>query len=241
MNRFFTESGVEVPALTTEQMREVDRIAIEDTGPNLYQMMENAGRSLATLAILLLGTDWEKASVIVLAGTGGNGGGGICAARHLANRNVKVNLCLANSEGLREVPAFQRKIFQFTSGEEVDIPDLQYQHVDLVLDALIGYGLQSAPRGSVQKLIQWVRESGAPILSLDIPSGLDSTTGETDGDYIQATWTVTLALPKTGLLSDKIGKLYLADIGIPEETFRKVNIDYSSPFDSDFIVELKSC
>ncbi len=239
MNRFFTESGVEVPALTTEQMREVDRIAIEETGPNLYQMMENAGRNLATLAILLLGRGWQKAKVVVLAGSGGNGGGGVCAARHLANRNVKVNLCLANSEGLGEVPAFQRKVFQFTGGKEVDISDLQYQHVDLVLDALIGYGLQSAPRGTVQKLIQWTRESGAPILSLDVPSGLDSTTGETHGDYIQATWTMTLALPKTGLLSDKTGKLYLADIGIPEETFRRVNPNYSSPFNGDFIIELK--
>lgn len=239
MNRFFTESGVEVPALTTEQMREVDRIAIEETGPNLYQMMENAGRNLATLAILLLGKGWQKAKVVVLAGSGGNGGGGVCAARHLANRNVKVYLCLANSERLSEVPAFQRKVFQFTCGEEVDISDLRYQHVDLVLDALIGYGLQSAPRGTVQKLMQWARESDAPILSLDVPSGLDSTTGETHGDYIQATWTMTLALPKTGLLSDKIGKLYLADIGIPEETFRRVNPNYSSPFNGDFIVELK--
>jgi hypothetical protein len=69
-------------------MREVDRIAIEETGPNLYQMMENAGRNLALCAIDILGTDWSKAHVVVLSGTGGNGGNGICAARHVANRNL---------------------------------------------------------------------------------------------------------------------------------------------------------
>lgn len=85
---FFTDSGIAVPAITADQMREVDRIAIEETGPNLYQMMENAGRNLAALAIDLLGSGWTKASVVVLAGKGGNGGGGICATRHLANRTL---------------------------------------------------------------------------------------------------------------------------------------------------------
>src|SRR5215469_15771025 len=88
--RFITEDGIEVPAVDTDQMREVDRIAVEETGPNLYQMMENAGRNLASLAIEVMGKEWQKAKILVLAGTGGNGGGGICAARHLANRNSTV-------------------------------------------------------------------------------------------------------------------------------------------------------
>jgi NAD(P)H-hydrate epimerase len=75
--RFFTHAGIEVPAVTADQMREVDRIAMEETGPNLFQMMENAGRNLALLAIEVLGRGWEKARIITLAGGGGNGGGGI--------------------------------------------------------------------------------------------------------------------------------------------------------------------
>ena len=78
--RFVTERGIVVPAVDSAQMREVDRIAVEETGPNLFQMMENAGRNLALLAIQLLGEGWERAKVLVLAGSGGNGGGGICAA-----------------------------------------------------------------------------------------------------------------------------------------------------------------
>jgi len=82
---FRTDRGVLVPAVTTEQMREVDRIAVEETGPNLYQMMENAGRNLTAVALEMLGDGSTESRILVLAGTGGNGGGGICAARHLAN------------------------------------------------------------------------------------------------------------------------------------------------------------
>ncbi len=87
---FYSHEGIAVPAVTTEQMIEIDRIAMEETGPNLWQMMENAGRNLALFTIECLGVNWRKAKIAILAGTGGNGGGGICAARHLANRNMKM-------------------------------------------------------------------------------------------------------------------------------------------------------
>ena len=73
MIRFFTETGIEVPAVTADQMREIDRIAMEETAPNLYQMMENAGRNLAELTMELLGNRWNQAKILVLTGTGGNG------------------------------------------------------------------------------------------------------------------------------------------------------------------------
>ena len=72
---FSTPSGVEVPTVTTDQMREIDRIAMEETGPNLFQMMENAGRNLAEMAMECLGATWRQAKIVVLAGSGGNGGG----------------------------------------------------------------------------------------------------------------------------------------------------------------------
>ena len=93
--RYCTAAGREVPAVTADQMREIDRIAIEDTGPNLFQMMENAGRNLALHALDVLGTDWRDRHTLVLAGAGGNGGGGICAARRLANHGANVTLVLA--------------------------------------------------------------------------------------------------------------------------------------------------
>ena len=88
---FWTLSGVAVPAVATDQMREIDRIAIEDTGPNLFQMMENADRNVPEMALECLGTNWRHARVIVLAGSGGNRYGGIVAARHLANHGAQVD------------------------------------------------------------------------------------------------------------------------------------------------------
>src|SRR3990172_7771139 len=145
---FLTKTGIEVPAVTAEQMRDIDRIATEETGPNLFQMMENAGRSLAMLVIERLGRRWNESKVLVLAGAGGNGGGGICAARHLANRGVAVKLCLAEPSRLAEVPSFQRRIFQSTSGKEAGKEELGNNSADLILDT---FGLSLTPRFQLRR------------------------------------------------------------------------------------------
>ena len=237
---FFTPAGIEVPAVTTDQMREVDRIAIEETGPNLFQMMENAGRNLAEMTLERVGANWRQARVVVLAGSGGNGGGGIVAARHLANHGVTVELCLAAPDKLGEIPAWQYKIFRSTGGKEVSPRDLDKEAVLIILDALIGYSLQSTPRGAFAELIAWANSAGARILSLDVPSGMDSTTGETPGEFIESVWTMTLALPKTGLASGKAGQVTLADIGIPQETYRRIGLMYVPPFGDRFRVLLSA-
>jgi NAD(P)H-hydrate epimerase len=236
--QWFTDSGIAVPVVNTEQMREIDRIAIEETGPNLFQMMENAGRNLALQVMEVLGVRRNTAKVIVLAGTGGNGGGGICAARHLANRAVDVKLCLSAVERLGAVEIFQRKVFTSALGMEISLADVWREAPDLIVDALIGYGLKSAPADSVEQLIRWANGTGAPILALDVPSGVDSTTGATPGEFIAARWTMTLALPKSGLVPEKTGHLTLADIGIPPETYRRASVPYTAPFDARFRVPL---
>ena len=239
IEKFITDTGIEIPAITTEQMRQVDRIAIKETGPNLYQMMENAGRNLALQAIEMLGENWFKAGIIVLAGSGGNGGGGICAARHLANRNANVRLCMTNPDRLGEVPGQQLKIYRSTSGRQVGFSSLDAEPVDLIIDALIGYSLQAAPTGVALKLIGWANSKQSLKLSLDVPSGIDSTTGEAAGDYFRTNVTMTLALPKTGLLPSKTGELILADIGIPATIFKKLKLEYVSPFDQRYRVNIQ--
>src|SRR5215831_6725363 len=181
---FETEDGRVIPALTTAQMREVDRIAIEETGPNLYQMMENAGRNLATLALDILGGDFRNARILVLAGSGGNGGGGICAGRHLANKGANVTLCLSQPDHLGEVTGWQYKVFLSTSGRALSAADASNETFDLILDALIGYGLQTAPQGIYADMIRWANASRTPIVALEVPSGVDSTTGATSGVFI---------------------------------------------------------
>ncbi len=238
--RYFTDTGIEVPAVTTEQMIEVDRVTIEDTGPNLLQMMENTGRNLAQQAIVSLGETWRRANIVVLAGNGGNGGGGICAARHLANRGAQVRLCLVSPDRLGAAGRWQRHIYQATPGREVPIHSLTSSNepVDIILDALIGDSLREAPRGNALGLIKWADGAGTPILAQDIPSGVNATTGETPGEYINARWTLTLALAKTGLLPEHTGHLVLADIGIPPGAYawETLKLPYTPPFEERFLV-----
>jgi NAD(P)H-hydrate epimerase len=192
----------------------------------------------ALLAAEVLGRGWAAARVVVLAGSGGNGGGGICAARHLANRGVDVRLCLADPEHLGEVPAFQHKIFLYTPGKEIAAADLAAEPADLILDALIGYGLRGAPQGIVADLIRRANGARVPILALDLPSGVDATTGEAPGEFIRPRWTMTLALPKTGLVPEKTGVLFLADVGIPVDAYRRMGLTVLAPWGKRFWTRL---
>ncbi len=236
--RFTTENGVSVPAVTTEQMREIDRVAIEETGPNLLQMMENAGRSLASVCIEMLGADWPGARIVVMAGTGGNGGGGIAAGRHLANRGVRTDVVITDADRLGEVPRLQLELLRHAGGRVAADPR-NVADADLVVDAVIGYGLSSAPHGRAAELIDFVGRAAAPVVALDVPSGVDSTTGERPGLAVTATVTMTLALPKTGLHAAETGRLLLADIGIPAAVYDRVGVALEGPvFDRRWVVPL---
>lgn len=222
-----------VPAVTAEQMREVDRLMIEDLQIDLPRMMENAGASLATLAIHAFG----PRSVCVLAGPGGNGGGGLTAARHLANRGVEVTVVPSDDEArFAPVPRQQLDILRRMDLDLVGEPS----PADLIIDALIGYSLHGPPRGRAAELILWANTTGDPVLSLDVPSGLDATTGEATEPCVHASGTMTLAMPKTGVRSapDYVGRLYLADISVPSLVFARIGITVPPVFARSPIVEL---
>ena len=232
----------DLPALTTPQMVEVDRLMIEEWGISLIQMMENAGRNLAELARRLLSGSVEDKRVVVLCGTGNNGGGGMVAARHLHNWGAQVEVVLVGAaDRLKEIPAHQWHILQ-KMGLPASNPDLET--ADLILDALIGYGLTGVPRPPVADWIANASASGKPILALDAPSGLDTTTGTPAPSGIRAVATLTLALPKTGLLTPHakpfVGELYLADISVPPELYAapSLGLQVTSPFGADTIVKL---
>lgn len=235
---FQTKSKILVKVISREQMIEVDRIAMEETGPNLWQMMENAGRNLAQLTINLFGDELTKKEIIAIAGKGNNGGGVICAARHLVNHGINVKLVLADENKLADVPLFQKKIFDNAQGITLSTDKLDSIKPDIILDGIIGYNLNGAPHGVLLDLIKWSNSFSAKIISLDIPSGVDSNTGESPGDYIKAYATLTLALPKLGLMPEKTGKLFLGDIGIPKKAYDKIGIEYISPFGDGYLVEL---
>ena len=225
VDAFVTRDDVRVPAITTDQMREVDRVAIDEVGPNLDQMMENAGRNLALTVIDRLGSDWASTPIVVLSGTGGNGGGGICAARHLANRGANVTLVISDPARLTPVPGEQFRVYRGTDGAVASVADLADLEAGIIVDAMIGYSLGGAPRGAVETMIEWVFGRPDPVVALDVPSGIDSTTGQAPGAHVAAAATLTLALPKTGLDVAAVGELLLADIGIPAEVYRRIGVD----------------
>ena len=236
---FVTDTGVRVPAVTTTQMREVDRIAIAWDAPSLQQMMENAGRALAETIIEMVGDGWRLQPVVVLAGVGGNGGGGICAARHLANHGGDVTVVAGRHETLGAAAAQQLEVFRHTGGRLASIDAMSPLDAALIADAIIGYSLAGPPRGEALAMIEWANVQHAPVLALDVPSGVDATTGEASGTAISAVATITLALPKTGLDAPAAGRVWLADIGIPGKVYHQVGIDFESPiFDGRFRVAL---
>lgn len=223
-----------LPMLTASQMAEVDRLMIGEFGIVLLQMMESAGRHCARLARKrFLDGDAGNKHVVILAGTGGNGGGAMVAARHLHNWGASVRVVHARPSAdfsplaHHQWATLDRMHVQQHAG--IDTGDLATSH--LIIDGLIGYSLHGAPRSEEASLITWANNSGRPVLSLDVPSGVDATTGVAHGPAIKASATLTLALPKTGLGvspgRELAGQLFLADIGVPWELYETLGINIS--------------
>jgi NAD(P)H-hydrate epimerase len=218
-----------VPYVSTEQMREVDRAMIEDYHIELVQMMENAGRCLAHLArdYFLAGRPRGR-KVVVLAGTGGNGGGALVAARRLRNYSADVSVAISKpGSEFTGVPAHQLDIIQ-RMGATVHLADAVAQageHADLIIDGIIGYSLLGPAHGGVANLIRWANAQAAPTLALDSPSGVDVTSGTAFPPTIKAAATMTLALPKHGLrvaaTATYVGELFLADISVPPSLYAR--------------------
>ena len=221
-----------LPSVSEQQMRDVDRRMIEDFRINLFQMMENAGRNLAELSIRVFG----PSTVHLLAGSGGNGGGGLVAARHLVNRGVAVTVSLSSAQSdLAPVPAHQLDVLAHMGIAPLGEP----QPADLIIDALIGYSLRGAPTGRARDLINWANEKDRLVLSLDLPSGLDPTTGTRTDPCVSADATMTIALPKLGLRgSDTVGDLYLADISVPAALYRQMGLEVPLLFREDSVIRL---
>ena len=231
---------MKIPALTTSQMIEVDRLMIEVYDISLLQMMENAGRNLAELALRMLKDSSSGKNIAILCGAGNNGGGGMVAARHLHNRGADVHLLCVGDSPLKDIPAQQWNILSRMGLR--DEPDFNLRDADLIIDAMIGYGLQESPRPDVAAFIEEINASGKPVLSLDAPSGLDTSLGAASKPIVHARATLTLALPKIGLLTESakeaVGDLYLADISVPPELYRELGFEVDPLFFEDTILEI---
>jgi NAD(P)H-hydrate epimerase len=221
------------PSVTVAQMREVDRIMVDELHIELLQMMENAGRCLAAHTRRWLSGQLAGRQVVVMAGSGGNGGGGLVAARRLTIWGAATAVVLGQPRSeVQGVPAHQLEILD-RMGVPVWTPEQSppdaLAHADAILDALIGYSLQGPPREPIASLIRAASLADAPVIALDIPSGLDGDSGRAFDPTITAATTLTLALPKAGLLQPAarkwVGDLYLADISVPAQVYQRLGIE----------------
>ena len=235
-----------VPSVSADQMREVDRLMIEETGVTLVQMMENAGRNLAHVArCRFLERDARGKRVLVLCGPGGNGGGGLVSARRLHNWGADVHVLLSGApEKLGDVPRHQLGILDAMGIQaKVAVGEAELSPADLIIDALVGYSLRGAPEGVAAALVRSANGHSAPILALDVPTGLDATSGAVREPAIRAAATMTLALPKEGLdpapTHDMVGELYLADIGVPPSLYAELGLQVGPVFARADVVRLR--
>lgn len=207
-------------------MEEIHHLATKKYGIDGMDMLEEAGKYLAKFVLSL-----KPSNIIVFYGTGTNAGGGLAAARHILEHNCAINLISVAEETtlLASLQLDRLRMLGIPQNAERTIT-----RKTVVIDALAGYGLRSKPDERLSLMINEVndaRHQGATVVSLDIPSGVDATTGEMYVPHVVADYTVTLALPKVGLMKakDAVGKLYLADIGVPLEVYTQLGIDAEIP------------
>lgn len=219
--------------LTRDQVRTVDRYAIERAGFPGIVLMENAGRGAADVVLDRLGDDRPK-RVAVLCGRGNNGGDGFVIARHLHIAGVRVAVVLIGDPdrltgdalgNLQMARACGLEIQLVRGKGDLAIVDGALDGAGLIVDALLGTGFEGNVRVPYKQVIERINVGGLPVIAVDVPSGLDCQTGAAGDPTVRAAATVTFVAPKTGMLTDQarpyVGELIVKHIGISTEVVRR--------------------
>jgi NAD(P)H-hydrate epimerase len=213
-------------AVTSQQMREIDRKAIEENNLSGLILMENAGLRIFQ-SLKNIYPDLRLKKIIIFAGSGNNGGDGFVVARHLYNYGVKVKVFLLapfnkiKGEAGENLNIIAKMGVELIETKATKFKEIQrvIQNSDLIIDAILGTGLQGKVTGLKAKIIDLINITNKEVVAIDVPSGLDVDTGKIEGSCIKAAHTITLALPKIGLLifpgASYAGKITVEDIGIP--------------------------
>jgi len=208
---------------TAPEVARIEEYAIEELKIDVLQLMEVAGFRSAEV---MRDHVQSSANITVLAGSGGNGGDALVCAKwlHLWGYHPIVILASGRSH-LKPVTRHQLSVWEHLGGDVTLTPP---RKTNAIVDGLIGFSLEGAPRGKAAELIEWTNSQKTFVLSLDIPSGLDASTGKISTPCVRATRTVVFSLMKQGLLSKEalpyIGIVKMVDIGLPK-TFPKDLLD----------------
>ncbi len=211
-----------IPVVTASEMREIDRKTIDDYGLPSLVLMERAGLAVVKRIIEAFGGNRK---FLILAGGGNNGGDGLVVARNLHNLGLEVTAYLVSPPD-RLSPDCKRQ-FEIAAKMGVKVvhdrtPGKSKLDESVIVDAILGTGLNKPVRAELARLINSVNRAEGPVVSVDIPSGISADTGEVMGSAVMANLTVTFGLPKRGHLlppgSEYSGELFIEDIGFPAET-----------------------
>ncbi|MFA5161818.1 MAG: NAD(P)H-hydrate epimerase [Elusimicrobiales bacterium] len=218
--------------VTAAEMREIDTLATSRYGISADRLMENAGKAAAAEILAMSPVPVEEFSCVIICGRGNNGGDGLVAARHLLNAKAQARVFIVppqeNGYPTLALRNLKRACLAHVSAREVT--DLNavtnaLAKCHIAADALLGTGSSGAPRGIFAELIAALNGCGKPVVSLDLPSGMDPDTGLHEGACVKAAATLMFGLPKTGLLkpqaAEYTGKLKVLDIGFPDELLRR--------------------
>jgi NAD(P)H-hydrate epimerase len=210
--------------VTAKQMQSIDRKAVEKYNIPAIIMMENAAAASAFCVMRMLKSG--QRNVIFLCGQGNNGGDGFACARHLLNHGFKVKVYFSGKRKKLSKESETNCRILLKMGQKVLRPNLpavkkEFEHTDLIVDALLGIGLKAEVREPIYSLIGLINTSKKPVLSLDIPSGLDATSGRIRGIAVKSKHTVTFGLCKKGFLNPQarqyIGDVTVGDISLPRK------------------------
>ncbi len=215
--------------LSAQQMRSIDQRTSRDYGIPGIVLMENAGVQVVDFLESHY-PDLEDRQLLLLCGKGNNGGDGLVASRHLHNRGYSIRLLLFGRRSeFRGEALTNLEILEKMGVEHLEVTDAREWHeflpelgrYDLLVDAILGTGLKGPVKGYLEEIIRDINNASADRVAVDIPSGLSGDTNELPGLCIQADATVTFACPKVPHVflpaEAKVGEVYVADIGIPEE------------------------
>jgi len=223
-----------IPIVSNLQMRECDRVTIEDIGLPGIVLMENAARSVTEVATEMLDGDVSGSRILVFCGKGNNGGDGFAVARLLQNAGAEITLFLIGKKtSLNGDTKLNCQLFQKLGGKVSEVKNFAELPAsdfvcDLIVDGLLGTGMKGKTRGLYDAVICKINEISAPVLSIDIPSGVNGDTGQTAGEAVSADRTVSFGLLKCGLIfspgKELSGQISIADIGIPPQVIKAQNI-----------------
>ncbi|MEW4490325.1 NAD(P)H-hydrate epimerase [Thalassoglobus sp. JC818] len=210
--------------LTREQVRDVDRVAIEEFGMPGIVLMENAARGIVELLL----RQYDSGQVLIACGVGNNGGDGFAVARHLANRGIDVSIIivgdsskLTGDAAINESIARKMGIPIDMLSDSIDLKGVttKFQEAAWVIDALLGTGTKGRARSPYLEVIELMNQSQASVLSVDLPSGMDCDDGPIEGATVCADVTGTFVAQKPGLLlngsANFTGPVEVIDIGQP--------------------------